>query len=161
MIEEITQTTLLGQFAGHFLVQAPEDLDNQILITHLKEKIQDEGFSASVTRIIGHGAQKPGEHLDPYVLTITGPDSPGLIPGLTGTIASFDVNIDNFRSITISAPDEKAGELPAPRVLVLELSVPSHLKKNVFRQALLLTAEEHGVEISLQHRDIFEAIHRL
>jgi glycine cleavage system transcriptional repressor len=161
VISELTQTTLLGQFAGLFSVLAPEGLDTEALSRDLKKRLLDTGFSAWITPISQEPSTLPAETA-PYVMTITGPDSPGLIPAVTGTVASFDVNIDNLRSVTLSGTSGEEVRIGSnPRVLVLELSAPPDTQGSVFRQALQLTAEEHGVEISLQHRDIFEAIHRL
>jgi glycine cleavage system transcriptional repressor len=161
VISELTQTTLLGQFAGLFSVRAPEGLDAEALSRDLKRRLLDTGFSAWITPIPWEPAGAPKETA-PYVLTITGPDNPGLVPAITGTVASFDVNIDNLRSVVLSGTSGEDSRFGAhPRVLVLELSAPPDMQGSVFRQALQLTAEEQGVEISLQHRDIFEAIHRL
>jgi glycine cleavage system transcriptional repressor len=93
------------------------------------------------------------------VVTLTGRDSPRLIPTVTGALASFDANIDNLRSVTLSPPEEEGGQ--GPVVLVLEITVPAGVSQKAFRQSLALAAEELGTDVSLQHRDIFEAIHRL
>ncbi|MDR2945360.1 MAG: hypothetical protein LBV79_01240, partial [Candidatus Adiutrix sp.] len=46
-------------------------------------------------------------------------------------------------------------------VMFFEISVPREVNQRAFRQALNMVAEGLGLEMSLQHRDIFEAIHRL
>jgi glycine cleavage system transcriptional repressor len=72
-------------------------------------------------------------------------------------VASFDANIENLRSVVLSGGDGG----PAPVILALEITLPASVQRHVFREALSLTADELGLEISLQHRDIFEAIHRI
>jgi glycine cleavage system transcriptional repressor len=152
----VSQTTLVGQFSGLFFTKIPEKLT----IEELSQAMADNLESS-----LSHWVTKPGEEneaqkvaSEPYVLTILGPDNPEVIPEVTKTVASFEVNIDNLRAVTIGSN----GSTDAPPLaLVLEISVPATVKQNVFRQALSLTAEEQGIEISLQHRDIFEAIHRV
>ncbi|MDR2350820.1 MAG: hypothetical protein LBF41_09415 [Deltaproteobacteria bacterium] len=159
VLVELAQTTLLGQFAGLFSIRAPGDLDPGALSADLKEKLADAGFSAWVTPVPAESDAGSAGETAPYVMTIIGPDNPGLVPAVTGTIASFDVNIENIRSVTLTAPEGSAK--PGSLALVLELTVPEEVQRSVFRRALRLAAEEQGVEISLQHRDIFEAIHRI
>jgi glycine cleavage system transcriptional repressor len=71
-------------------------------------------------------------------------------------VASFDANIENLRSVVLSGD-----QAPGPRVLALELSLPTKVPRHVFREALTEVSQELGLSISLQHRDIFEAIHRI
>ncbi|MDR2354293.1 MAG: hypothetical protein LBF22_14265 [Deltaproteobacteria bacterium] len=159
VMSELTQTTLLGQFAGLFSVLTPEDVVTEELSSALTHSLNGTGLSAWIT-YIKNDTPPLDQNLEPYVITITGPDSPKLIPALSGTIASFKVNIDNLRSVQLSQTDRNASERP-PMVLVLEVSVPQAVSQTVFRQALALIAEELGIEVNLQHRNIFEAIHRV
>ena len=46
-------------------------------------------------------------------------------------------------------------------VIVFEVAVPIKVHRPAFREALKWKAEEFGMELSVQHRDIFEAIHRI
>jgi glycine cleavage system transcriptional repressor len=170
VLSEVSQTTLLGQFAGLFSFTAPEGLDSGGLAADLNSALAGLGLSAWITPI--GAVPAPAADAEPYVLTLTGAGSPGLIPTVTGALASFDANIDNLRSVSLSPPEGDApgyagasGEAGAraagPAVLVLELTVPAAVSQKAFRQSLALAAEELGIEVSLQHRDIFEAIHRL
>ncbi|MDR1873034.1 MAG: ACT domain-containing protein [Deltaproteobacteria bacterium] len=154
-IEEINQTTLKGQFAGLFSVSVPADLDQALLESGLSEALSGT-MSFSVFRPTSLTEPPEVEVQEPYVITLQGAPSPSLIPGITQTVASFEANIDNLRALTLSGDQETP-----KKVLVLEISVPKKVQQRVFRQALSLTAEELGVEISLQHRDIFESLHRL
>jgi glycine cleavage system transcriptional repressor len=158
-LSEVSQTTLLGQFAGLFSFSSPEGLDREVLASDLNAALETVGMTAWVTPIEG-GPSGPPADSEPYVITLTGPDSPLLIPNVTAAIWSFGVNIDNLRSIALSPPDG-GGVASGPVVLVLEITVPPFVSMNAFRQSLALAAEEVGTEISLQHRDIFEAIHRI
>ncbi|MDR2404744.1 MAG: hypothetical protein LBE27_00020 [Deltaproteobacteria bacterium] len=154
-ISELSQTTLLGQFAGLFSVEAPALVDSESLSLTLEAALKGTELSAWVTPI-EEGAHLVPTETEPYVLTISGPDSPGLIPTLTEKVASFDANIENLRSVMLTG-----GEAPGPRVLALELSLPTKVPRHVFRDALTDVSVSLGLSISLPHRDIFEAIHRI
>ena len=153
----LSQTTLLGQFAGVFSTKVPAELG----LTELSSVLAESLEGASLSHWIAPPAadkEAVAPDSEPYVITLRGPDRPEIIPEVTKTVASFDANIDNLRAVTISG-DQAEGA--PPLVLVLEITVPVTVQQNVFRQALSLTAEELGIEISLQHRDIFEAVHRV
>ncbi|MDR1578084.1 MAG: hypothetical protein LBT86_07655 [Deltaproteobacteria bacterium] len=155
-IEEVNQTTLKGQFAGLFSINAPDSLDEGLLDRALAEALTGTDLSYFVAPPASPDEPTQFPVMEPYVITLQGASSPDLIPGITQTVASFDANIDNLRALTLS---DDLGV--APQVLVLEISVPTTVQQRVFRQALSLTAEELGIEVNLQHRDIFEALHRL
>ncbi|MDR1080688.1 MAG: hypothetical protein LBQ79_06945 [Deltaproteobacteria bacterium] len=158
-LSEVSQTTLLGQFAGLFSFSAPEGLNSEVLEADLNRALAGIGMTAWVTPIGGPVSGPPTDS-EPYVMTLTGHDNPSLVPTVTGALASFDANIDNLRSVALSPP-EGGASVPGHVVLVLEIAVPADVNQKAFRQSLSLAAEELGIEISLQHRDIFEAIHRL
>jgi glycine cleavage system transcriptional repressor len=158
-IVQLTQTTLMGQFAGLFSTNCPESLKIEDLSEGLSRSLLDSGLSFWVTptsEIISSEAVAR----EPYVITISGSGNYDLISDVTKIVASFEANIDNMRTVTLSS-DSGSTDESSPLILVLEISVPSTVQQKVFRQALSLTASELGVEINMQHRDIFEAIHRI
>jgi glycine cleavage system transcriptional repressor len=159
VLSDVSQTTLLGQFAGLFSFAAPEGLDGGALGSDLNRALEGMGLAAWVTPIEGQPSEPAGDS-EPYVLTLSGHGGPRLIPTVTGALASFGANIENLRSLALSPPEgEAAGS--GPVILALEISVPVGVSQKAFRQSLALAAEELGTEASLQHRDIFEAIHRV
>jgi glycine cleavage system transcriptional repressor len=155
----LSQTTLLGQFAGLFSTQVPGDLSLEDLSTVLSASLEGSSLSYWIAPPDEDEGLTTGS-AEPYVITMRGPDRLEIIPEVTKTVASFDANIDNLRAVTISS-DQLSEDTSPPLVLVLEITVPASVQQNAFRQALALTAEDLGIEISLQHRDIFEAIHRV
>ncbi|MDR2387996.1 MAG: hypothetical protein LBE80_10505 [Deltaproteobacteria bacterium] len=158
-ILSVNQTTLLGQFAGLFATKVPEKVTHEIISESLEENLKGSALSHWVARQ-SDLVETNEVQSEPYVLTILGPDHPEVIPEVTKTVASFEANIENLRSVQIenvaNCPDGRS-----PIALVLEIAVPIKVQQSAFRQALALTAEELSIEISLQHRDIFEAIHRV
>jgi glycine cleavage system transcriptional repressor len=159
-IRDLSQTTLLGQFAGLFSTEVPEDLSLDTLSAALSESLASSALSFWIAPPAADRAESVGSS-EPYMITMRGPDRPEIIPAVTKTVASFDANIENLRALTISVAQAADGASCSPLVLVLEITVPCSVQQNAFRQALALTGEELGIEISLQHRDIFEAVHRV
>jgi glycine cleavage system transcriptional repressor len=153
----LSQTTLLGQFAGLFSTEVPAAVSEDDLSAALTANLAGSALSFWIAPPAESDDQASADS-EPYVMTILGPDRPEIIAEVTKTVASFDANIENLRAVTLSGGPED--EKP-PLALSLEIAVPAKVQAGAFRQALALTSEELGVEISLQHRDIFEAIHRV
>jgi len=164
---EVSQTTLLGEFAGLFSCRISGQADLDEFNAALAKALEGSGLAHWVTG--GEGAPVPTASPDyePYVVTVRGPDRLGIIPEFSGIMSGFDANIDNLRAVGLNGGRDEAGqeaEGAGPNrqvVMFFEISVPREVKQNAFRQALALVAEDLGLEMSLQHRDIFEAIHRL
>ena len=156
-VVEVSQTTLLGEFAGLFSCDMPKEADGGSLDGILAQALDGSGLAHWVTEARAKhkpGAVEPTE-LEPYVVTLRGEDRPGIIPEFSGAMAGFDVNVDNLRAVSIGGNGDRQG------VMFFELSVPRAVNQGAFRQALNLIAEELAMELSLQHRDVFEAMHRL
>lgn len=158
---EVSQTTLLGEFAGHFSGRLPSKADVFEFSRQLGQLLEGSELAHWVTEAdlnpVEAGA---GADCEPYVVTVRGNDQVGIIPQFSGAMAGFDVNIDNLRSAAVPSDSGFNGGGPQV-VLFFELSVPKAVNQRGFRQALNLIAEDLGLEMSLQHRDVFEAMHRL
>ncbi|UQZ88541.1 hypothetical protein C4J81_04695 [Deltaproteobacteria bacterium Smac51] len=156
---EVSQTTLMDEFAGLFSCAMPRGTDPDELDRVLGEALAGSGLGHWVKAgTIDNAPAMLRDRLEPYVVTLRGPDRLGIIPEFSGIMAGFEVNINNLRAVSMTGGQD--GNSPQV-VLFFELSVPREVKQGAFRQALNMAAEEMGMEMSLQHRDIFEAIHRL
>lgn len=158
---EVSQTTLMGEFAGHFSGRLPLAVDVFEFSRLLGQALTGSDLAHWVTEAdLSPPETQDGGECEPYVVTIRGRDQVGIIPKFSGAMAGFDVNIDNLRSASVPGENDfKDGGQQV--VLFFELSVPKAVNQRGFRQALNLIAEELEVEMSLQHRDVFEAMHRL
>ncbi len=154
---EVSQTTLLGEFAGLFSCGLPVEADPERLTDILGGVLTGSGLAHWITDVAPAPAAGPAVELEPYVVTVRGRDRLGIIPEFSGCLAGFDVNIENLRAVALDGAETGDHQV----VLFFELSVPRAVNQAAFRQALGLIAEELNLEFSLQHRDIFEAIHRL
>jgi glycine cleavage system transcriptional repressor len=84
-----------------------------------------------------------------------GPDRLGLVAGVTELLARFGVNISNLKAVF------RGGDDPLANTMIYEVDIPLTVDQNLFREALCQRGMELGLDISLQHREIFEAIHRI
>lgn len=161
-ITEVSQTTLLGEFAGLFSAEMSQDISLSALGAELTKELDGTGLGHWIKEISPDDTPSAPAEVESYVITLRGPDRLGIIPEFAGAVAGFDVNIDNLRAVALSdGQTAAAAGHPHPVVLVFEVTVPRKVHQNAFRQALTFKAEELGMEVSLQHRDIFEAINRL
>lgn len=153
-IENVSQTTLQGTFAGIFTAACPASLT--------KEKMQ-ETFAARIgeRRLKIHVDLMPPENslqqknTQPFVVTTQGPDGKGLVAAITAVLADFKVNISNLQAIF------KGGTDAHDNGMVYQVEVPVETDLQDLRQALREKAAELGLEISIQHNDIFLAVNRI
>ncbi len=153
-IEDVSQTILQTEFAGVFIASIPDSLETGELVRRLGEKLEPMGLAALVREMDPAGIWGAPAS-EPFVITTLGPDRLGLVAGITELLASFGVNIASLKAVF------RGGVNPRSNIMIYEVDIPSALDQNLFREALYERGRELGLEISLQHRDIFEAIHRI
>jgi glycine cleavage system transcriptional repressor len=154
-IEDVSQTSLQGEFAGIFIVSMPSGMSRGDILGLLQKELLTMRLSVMVKEMERPtAAWAPGES-EPFVLTTVGPDRLGLVAGITEVLARFGVNIENLKAVF------RGGENPRHNVMIYEVSIPAGADHHAFRDALQERGKELGLELSLQHRDIFEAIHRV
>lgn len=153
-IEDVSQTILQTEFAGVFIASIPEDLQEEDLLSCLEERLAPMDLSVLLKTVRAVGEWTAPESA-PFVLTTRGPDRLGLVVGITEVMARFGINITNLKAVF------RGGEDPLRNIMIYEVDIPVETDQRIFREALQERAKELGLEISLQHRDIFEAIHRI
>ena len=131
----------------------PDTLTLELLRTHMEKILVSQGLTVSIKdyKVPACPTVAFGE---PFVITLRGGDQQGLIAAFSGVIAGFGVNIVNLKAIFQQQDSSQV-------VIVFEVEVPQDVERLAFRQALRYQAEEFGANVNVQHRDIFEAIHRL
>ncbi|MDE5833263.1 MAG: ACT domain-containing protein [Desulfovibrio sp.] len=154
-IEAMSQTMLNGEFAAIFVVDAPDDRDAEYLKKYLSDAFARENVDLSVIARPAISG-KWGENLkcEPFVVTVDGPDGPGLIGALSRVFARHDVNIENLTAIL-------DGQEEGSALFVFEAMVPESVDLGRLRRELNNEATKLNLRVSVQHRKIFEAIHRL
>jgi glycine cleavage system transcriptional repressor len=153
-IEDVSQTILQTEFAGVFIASVPDGLATGDLHERLCERLAPMGLSALLREMTPSGVWEapPSE---PFVITTLGPDRKGLVAGITELLARFGVNISNLKAVF------RGGDNPKNNVMIYEVDIPTAFDHSVFREALYERGRELGLEVSLQHREVFEAIHRV
>ena len=153
-IEEVTQTILSGEFAAIFVVAAPE-ADAESLRAKLSAGLESAKVDLSVlVRPAIKGQWGTDLKCQPLVVTADGPDKPGLIAAMSRVFARHGVNIESLKAIL--------GEGGATHALfVFEVMVPESTDLGRLRRELSCEGQTRDLRVSVQHRDIFEAVHRV
>lgn len=154
-IEAMSQTMLCGEFAAIFVVNAPGhqtvDTLRDFLEVGLRRAKSDLSVLVRTTNDIQWGANLDCE---PFVVTVDGPDGPGLIGAMSRIFALHEVNIENLKAILGEAA-------PGQALFVFEIMVPKTVDIGRLRRELACEAQKLNLRVSVQHRDIFEAVHRV
>jgi len=154
-IESVSQTILQGEFAGIFIASMPSGISREDLGKRLDEGLRPLGLNVLLKPLEAAPDTGPALPSEPFVITTTGPDRLGLVASVTAVLARFGVNITNLKAVF------KGGDLPSRNVMIYEVDIPAGIDQLAFRRTLREKAEELGLDLSLQHRDIFEAVHRI
>ena len=145
-IIEVTQTILCGEFAAIFIVQAPENVTEESLHTQLDLSV--------LVRPAVEGRWEDSVVSQPFVVTVDGPDRPGLIAAMSRVFARHGVNIDSLKAVLGQDHSNHA-------LFVFEVKVPENADLGRLRRELASEGQAQGLRVSVQHRDIFEAVHRI
>jgi len=153
-LEDVNQTCLQSQFVGIFMAALSGTVREGELLCALRERLDPLGLFVHLRPVdpAGERTQLPCE---PYVITTIGPDRPGLVAGITGLLAHYGANITNLKAV--SRADRERQEY----VMFYEVDIPADTDRQAFRAALRQRAQELGLDVNLQHREIFEQVHRI
>ncbi len=154
-IENVSQTILQNEFSGIFISLVPESVQIDHLQEAFEKRLSRMGLFAFVKTL------EPGRHKDspvdsePFVITTRGPDRKGLVAEITEILARHRVNVTNLQAVF------KGGADPNDNIMIYEVDIPSQIDRKVLAARLKAKAEELELEISIQHKKIFEAINRV
>jgi glycine cleavage system transcriptional repressor len=152
-LEDVSQTTLQGQFVGIFLASSPTAGAEPLLLA-LRQRLDPLGLFAHLAPVGSGGGHAPGPS-EPFVITTVGPDRPGLVAGIAGLLARYGANITNLKAVCRGA---RTGQ---EYVTFYEVDIPAGIDRQGFRAELRARAGELGLDVNLQHREIFEQVHRV
>jgi glycine cleavage system transcriptional repressor len=154
-IENVSQTTLQSVFAGVFIVSMPTDLAPEALDKSLRKEMEPLGLDVHITKLESTAAPVSPPQSEAYIITTKGPDRKGLVAGISEVIARFEGNITNLQAVF------KGGEDPGDNIMIYEVDVPPGMDQQILYRELKKRATELKLDIDIQHRNIFEAIHRI
>lgn len=154
-IEEASQTILQNQFACFFIVAGRENESTARLAADLKEQTAGFELFFHVRELNPHVNLNRALACEPYVVTTRGPDRKGLVAGITAVFAAHHVNVAQLRAVF------RGGVEPGDNTMIYEVDIPLSVDLNELRRALSEKAGELDLQISIQHRNIFEAMNRV
>ncbi len=157
-VMDMSQTTLRNQFSSIMIVNNPDNLDLENIRQQVQTTLEKRGFEMSVSVL----AYQPGASKvtsgEPFVVTVDGKESEGILLSFSRIFYESHCNIDSFRIIEETPSN---GDAPGKILLVYEITVPFDTDGKAMQQTLASIAKSHGMSLSMQHRHIFEAIHRV
>ena len=153
-IENVSQTILQTEFASIFIVSNPKDYALEVIGQALADALTPMGLSVHL-RPMTPADQAMAVVNQPFVITTRGKDKPGTISGVTTAIASLSCNITNFQAIITQ--EGSVEEM----VMFFEVDLPPNVDHRRLRQVMQKACHALSLEVSVQHRDIFETIHRI
>ncbi len=156
-IEAISQTVLYNEFAGIFLVTLPKELNPDHLKKVLDDVLKKENlvFYLKEIKDLKGSFKEKTQDIEPFVIISVGKDRVGLIASLSCVMKDFGINITNLRFVSSlpSYPDKTA--------TIYEVEIPKDIDLNLFVSELQKKASSVGLEVSVQHKKVFEDICRI
>ncbi|UCG07431.1 MAG: ACT domain-containing protein [Desulfobacterales bacterium] len=154
-IENVSQTILQTEFAGSFIVNLPPALQLSKLRDLLEKELAQMEMHVHIKPLADQTAAFASKACEPFVITTKGPDRKGLVAGISAIIASYGVNITNLQAVF------KGGDEHGNNIMIYEVDIPTDIDQNAFYRDLREKAAALALDISIQHRNIFESINRI
>lgn len=154
-ITQLTQSILGGEFAAIFIVEAPDETTIDQLRDNLEKELRGQSHDISVlVRHAADGCWENSRHCEPYVVTTDGPDGPGLIAAMARVFSRHGINIESLKAVLGHGSKNHA-------LFVFEVKVPDEEDLGRLRREIQSAGRMKNLSVSMQHRDIFEAMHRI
>ena len=154
-IENVSQTILQSEFSGIFIVAISADQTVVSLLKQLEEGLKPLSMHVYAKNLDPTAPAYSMGRSEPFVITTKGPDRKGLVASITEIIARYGVNVTNLQAIF------KGGDDPNSNIMIYEVDVPIDIDQRSLYRDLRQKAQDLSLEISIQHRNIFEAINRI
>ena len=153
-IENVSQTSLQSEFAGIFIAAIPRGLALETLRVRLQAELGPMGLQAVVKPMetAPSGSETPCE---PFVISTRGPDRKGLVAAITAVIAAHHGNITNCQAVF------KGGTDPDANTMIYEVDIPASTDQQRLFADLKPRGADLDLQVSIQHRNIFEALSRI
>lgn len=154
-IEDVSQTILQSEFCGIFIITGPDNLNQKDLLGALQDGTHHLDLQFHIKELEGKPSDWATCACEPFVLTTRGPDNKGLVAGMTAVLAEHNVNVTQLKAVFRGADE------PERNIMIYEVDIPLDLDQDRLRKALQAKADELGLKISIQHKNIFDVINRL
>ncbi|WP_321493070.1 ACT domain-containing protein [uncultured Desulfobacter sp.] len=153
-LKNVNQMILQNQFAGFFVVQAPEGVSCETISRELTLKEEDQGLTIHV-RSLEEEPQEPVAETEIFLITTSGPDQKGLVAQLSAIIASFGANIVNLKAVFMG------GSNPNENVMSYQVLITKQIDAPAMFAALREKARELNLDIRIQHKNIFDVTNKI
>ena len=154
-IENVSQTILQTEFAGIFIVSMPPNLALDVLHQCLQKALNAINLQVHVKPLQQEMSGFSAKETEPFIITTKGPDRKGLVADISEVIADYGVNVTNLQAVF------KGGDDPGDNIMIYEVDIPPDIDRQAFYGSLREKAANLALEISIQHRNIFETINRI
>ncbi len=154
-LENVTQTIIQQQFSGIFIAVVPEEFDPAALQAELRDRAAPMGLHIHVRTLPPDPPEDAFADAEPFIITTKGPDRKGLVARVTEVIAGYGVNVANLQAVF------KGGDDPDRNIMIYEVDVPPTTDQAALRAELRRVAAGLDLQISIQHRRVFEALNRI
>jgi glycine cleavage system transcriptional repressor len=154
-IENVSQTILQSMFAGMFIVSIPSQSSIENLCDSLEAGLSPMDLDVQAKPLSTETLDAGMGRCEPFVITTIGPDRKGLVAAVTEVLARYQVNVTNLQAVF------EGGDDPTGNIMIYEVDVPDETDQAQLSEDLKKRAQQLGLDISIQHRRIFEAINRI
>jgi glycine cleavage system transcriptional repressor len=143
-LADCSMSLLRRQFAMILLVEAPDELSHEALETALREPAERLGLVTSVREVAHAETTSPGR---PHVVSLYGPDRPGIVHRIASVLAGRQVNITDLMS-------RLAGD--DIYMVIVEADLPGDADADELAAELQATAKELGIELTFRASETVE-----
>ena len=154
-IEDVRQTILHSEFSSIFLVSGPDDSEPDTISQWLMDATLYMDMHFHVRSLDAGSPQWTTAKCESYVITTRGPDQKGLVAQITKVLANHNVNVTQLIAAF------RGGNDPDRNIMIYEVDIPLDADQQKLRDALKSKGQELNLEVSIQHKNIFEAINRI
>lgn len=154
-IAQLAQVLIGGDFSATFLVEVPDSLGIEELRRRIECGLRNQFHDVSFLIREASPAQTDEDSpvTEPYVVTANGPDRPGLVAGLAHVFAAHRVSIESLKFVS----RQDGGDA----LVSFEILVPKDVDAGRLRREIQSKGKELRLTVAMQHRRIFEAMHRI
>ncbi|SLM28577.1 conserved hypothetical protein [Desulfamplus magnetovallimortis] len=160
-IQNVNQMILQNEFAGFFVIDHPPELDMEKITSRLTKDLEGKKLQVYIDELaspangLSNGYEIDSGSEETFLITTIGPDQKGLVAKFTEIIAEFNVNITNLKAVF------KGGDEPSANIMNYQVAIlPDTDQAGLFKR-LRAKAAELGLDISIQHKNIFETINKI
>jgi glycine cleavage system transcriptional repressor len=150
-IDGISQTVVEGYFTVILTATFQEKVSPESVKHAIAENFRAHEADITVRPFVPVPVPRDIAEGEPYVLTITGRDRPGILKRATTFLAEKSINIEDWECF-FSGPEVS---------YVGEVTMPAGLEITEIRNELQAALLDMGMKSSMQHRNIFRATNEI